>query len=150
MKTSMKVLSYIALFVIVSFIIITHKTKKTNYKPHKPIQSNELQESINRGNDIYSDFCISCHLPNGKGAKHTYPPLADSDYLKNNRDASIKGIKYGLKGEIIVNGDIYNNYMAPMGLGDDEIADVMNYINHSWGNKNGKIVTEKEVGKIKK
>jgi mono/diheme cytochrome c family protein len=150
MKTSMKVLSYITLFVIVSFIIITHKTKKTNYKSHKPIQSNELQESINRGNDIYSDFCISCHLPNGKGAKHSYPPLADSDYLKNNRDASIKGIKYGLKGEIIVNGDIYNNYMPPMGLGDDEIADVMNYINHSWGNKNGKIVTEKEVGKIKK
>jgi mono/diheme cytochrome c family protein len=93
---------------------------------------------------------MSCHLPNGKGVKHIYPPLADSDYLKNNRDASIKGIKYGLKGEIIVNGDTYNNYMAPMGLGDDEIADVMNYINHSWGNKNGKIVTEKEVGKIKK
>ena len=40
--------------------------------------------------------------------------------------------------------------MPPMGLGDDEIADVMNYINHSWENKNGDIVTEEEVSKIKK
>jgi cytochrome c553 len=110
---SMKGLRYIVLLVIVSFIIITNKTKK-KYKPHKPIQSNELQESINRGNDIFAGFCLSCHLLNGKGVKHTYPRLADSDYLKNNRDASIKGIKYGLKGEIIVNGDTYNNYMRQL------------------------------------
>ena len=146
----MKVLNYIVPFVIVSFIIVNNKTEKTNYKSYKPIQSKELQESIKRGNDIYSDFCMSCHLPNGKGIKKTYPPLADSGYLKNNRDASIKGLKYGLKGEIIVNGNKYNNYMAPMGLGNDEIADVMNYINHSWGNKNGEIVTEIEVREIKK
>ncbi len=146
----MKVIIYIVSFVIVSFIKATNITEKTNYKPHKPTQSKELQESIKRGNDIYSDFCVSCHLPNGKGIKNTYPPLADSDYLKNNRDASIKGLKYGLKGEIIVNGNKYNSYMPTMGLDDNEIADVMNYINHSWGNKNGKIVTEEEVSKSKK
>jgi len=148
----MKVLIYIVLFLIVSvsFIKVTNKTEKTNYKPHKPIQSKELQESIKRGNNIYSDFCMSCHLPNGKGIKNTYPPLADSDYLINNRGASIKGLKYGLKGEIIVNGNKYNSYMPTMGLDDNEIADVMNYINHSWGNKNGKIVTEEEVRISKK
>jgi len=146
----MKVLSCIIPFVIVSFVLVNNKTEKRNYEARKPIQGKELQESITRGNDIYSDFCMSCHLPNGKGVKNTYPPLANSDYLKNNRDASIKGLKYGLKGEIIVNGNKYNNYMAPMGLGNDEIADVMNYINHSWGNEYGKIVIEKEVREIKK
>jgi len=146
----MKVLSCIIPFVIVSFVLVNNKIEKTNYEARKPIQGKELQESITRGNDIYSDFCMSCHLPNGKGVKNTYPPLANSDYLKNNRDASIKGLKYGLKGEIIVNGNKYNNYMAPMGLGNDEIADVMNYINHSWGNEYGKIVIEKEVREIKK
>ena len=149
MNTYMKVLSYIVSFLIVYFIIITFKSKKTDYIPHNPIKSKELQENITRGNDIYSDFCVSCHLPNGKGVKHTYPPLADSNYLKDNRDASIKGLKYGLKGEIIVNGEKYNSYMPAMGLSDDEIADVMNYINHSWGNAYGNIVTEKEVLTIK-
>jgi len=75
---------------------------------------------------------------------------ADSNYLKNNRNASIKGLKYGLKGEIIVNGTNYNNYIPTMGLSDNEIADVMNFINDSWENKNEKIVTKEEVSDSKK
>ena len=35
-------------------------------------------------------------------------------------------------------------------LSDDEIADVMNYISNSWGNKNSKMVTKADVTKIKK
>lgn len=110
----------------------------------------KLQESITRGQEVYTDFCINCHMADGAGVEKTFPPLAASDYLKDKREASIKGIKYGQKGEIIVNGVTYNGYMAPMGLDDAEIADVMNYINNSWGNTNNKIVTEEEVAAIKK
>ncbi|GAA3575245.1 cytochrome c [Snuella lapsa] len=109
-----------------------------------------LKESIERGKDIYTEFCVTCHLPSGEGVENVYPPLAKSDYLTKNRSASIKGLKYGLKGEIVVNGKTYNGFMAPLGLYDDEIADVMNYINNSWGNKNDSIVTKEEVLKIKK
>lgn len=113
-------------------------------------QQDELQESITRGQDIYTDFCINCHMASGEGVENTFPPLAKSDYLKNNREASIRGIKYGQNGEITVNGIVYNGNMASMGLDDEEIADVMNFINHSWGNSNGKIVTKEEVAAIKK
>jgi mono/diheme cytochrome c family protein len=37
-----------------------------------------------------------------------------------------------------------------LGLSDDEVADVMNYITNSWGNTYEKMVTEEEVSKIKK
>lgn len=40
--------------------------------------------------------------------------------------------------------------MASQGLSDEEVADVMNYILNSWGNKGGKIVTVEEVTKIKR
>ena len=113
-------------------------------------QTDPLQESIKRGKEIYTDFCITCHLPNGEGVEKVYPPLAKSDYLTNHRKESIKGIKYGQQGEIIVNGKTYNGVMAPLGLGDDEVADVMNYILNSWGNSCDKMVTEEEVSKIKK
>lgn len=113
-------------------------------------QSTTLKASMQRGAEIYADFCVSCHLPNGKGVERIYPPLANSDYLKKNREASIKAIKYGLQGSITVNGKKYNNVMTPLGLSDDEIADVMNYITNSWGNKNDKIVTKAEVTKVKK
>ncbi|MDO7171763.1 c-type cytochrome [Mariniflexile sp. AS56] len=113
-------------------------------------QTDALKESMERGHEIYTDFCMSCHLPNGKGVEKVYPPLANSDYLIKNREASIKGLKYGMQGEITVNGKKYNSVMAPLGLSDDEVADVMNYISNSWGNKNNKLVTEAEVSKIKK
>lgn len=118
---------------------------KENYE-----QTDLLKESIKRGSDIYTDFCINCHLPDGEGVENVYPPLAKSDYLMNNRLKSIRGIKYGQDGEIVVNGKTYNGYMAPLGLSDAEVADVMNYITNSWGNKNDKIVTEEEVSNIKK
>ena len=66
------------------------------------------------------------------------------------REESIRVIKYGQEGEIVVNGKTYNSNMAALGLSDDEVADVMNYITNSWGNKNNKIVTEAEVSSIKK
>jgi mono/diheme cytochrome c family protein len=109
-----------------------------------------LKESIKRGSEIYSDFCLSCHLPAGEGVAGVFPPLAKSDYLMQKRKESIEAIKYGLKGEIIVNGKEYKGNMAALGLADDEVADVMNYITNNWGNENDKMVTEEEVSKIKK
>ena len=108
-------------------------------------QDKELEESISRGADIYSDFCINCHMANGGGVEKTFPPLAKSDFLLNKREESIRGVKYGQQGYILVNGVTYNNIMPPMGLEDEEIADVMNYILNSWGNKSDSIVTPEEV-----
>ncbi|WP_262490530.1 hypothetical protein [Leeuwenhoekiella marinoflava] len=40
--------------------------------------------------------------------------------------------------------------MTPLGLYDDEVADVMNYILNSWGNTSSKRITEKKVALIEK
>lgn len=109
-----------------------------------------LVESMERGAEIYSDFCIRCHRRKGQGMGKSFPPLAGSDYLMNNRLESIRSVKFGQQGEIIVNGKTYNNVMAPMGLEDDEVADVMNYIMNSWGNIQDSIVTVEEVAAVKK
>ena len=114
------------------------------------LQDTALEESMQRGSEIYADFCITCHMPQGEGVAFTFPPLAQSDYLLQNREASIRGIKYGNDGEMIVNGVTYNNTMAPMGLEDEEVADVMNYILNSWGNSSNEIVTIEEVEAIDK
>ncbi len=128
----------IALFITATIIHAQENTK----------EELKFTESTKRGAIVYEDFCVTCHLPNGKGEEKVVPPLAKSDYLMNNRFASIKGIKFGQKGEIMVNEVVYNNVMAPMGLTDEEIADVMNYITNSWGNTNKKMITVEEVSKI--
>lgn len=108
-----------------------------------------LQESIARGKELYAESCITCHLANGEGVKGTFPPLAKADFLLKYPEKSIHAIKFGLKGPIKVNGAPYNSAMPPSGFADDEIADVMNYIRNSFGNKNTPLVTEKMVAAIK-
>ena len=113
-------------------------------------QKDSLKISIENGRLLYDDFCVRCHLPNGKGEIGIIPPLADSDFLYKHMEESIKALKFGgIDGEIIVNGVKYNSRMEKMGLYDDEIADVMNYILNSWGNKSDKIITEEYVKKLK-
>ncbi|HET8804693.1 MAG TPA: cytochrome c [Aequorivita sp.] len=100
------------------------------------------------GKTVYANFCMQCHLANGQGVPNIYPPLAGSDWLTERRTESIHAVKYGLNGEIKVNGKTYDNVMLPMGLTDQEIADVMNYVMTSWGNTQEKPVTEEEVAAI--
>lgn len=138
------------LIIICFLVFLSLFILKSNINTTYIAKADPLSESIKRGSEIYTDFCMSCHLANGEGVENIYPPLAKSDYLIKNREASILGIKYGQEGEITVNGKIYNGLMTPLGLSDDEVADVMNYISNSWGNKNDKIVTEEEVSNIKK
>jgi mono/diheme cytochrome c family protein len=87
-------------------------------------------------------------MANGEGVPKAFPPLAKSDYLKDKQTESIKGIKNGMSGEIVVNGVSYNGVMAGMGLSDQEVADVMNYINNAWGNDYGEFYTAQKVTKI--
>ncbi|WP_156133251.1 c-type cytochrome [Lacinutrix sp. Hel_I_90] len=107
-------------------------------------------QEFSKGKQVYDDFCIQCHLPNGEGVPNTFPPLAQSDYLKTKREASISALKYGLSGEIVVNGKTYNGNMTAQGLTDEEIANVMNYITNSWGNKNTRLITAEEVSKVER
>ena len=109
-----------------------------------------FKESISDGKLIYEDFCVQCHLNNGQGIEKIYPPLNNSDYLLENIDKSIYSIKYGLKGEITVNGIKYDGVMISQGLEDTEIADVMNYITNSWDNNLNIQITKKRVSELKK
>jgi mono/diheme cytochrome c family protein len=116
----------------------------------KEIKQTPLEKSMARGAVVYTNFCSQCHRPNGKGVAKNFPPLAGSNWLTNKRIESIKSVKYGLKGEITVNGVPYNGVMSPLGLSDEEVADVLNYSMNSWGNSQKKMVTVKEVKTVKK
>lgn len=110
-----------------------------------------LKESMARGAVVYTDYCIQCHLGKGEGIPGTFPPLATSDWLtKDNITSAIRVVKYGQTGEITVNGEAYNGVMAELGLYDDEVADVMNYILNSWGNSHDQMITEAQVKEVTK
>ncbi|WP_370000217.1 cytochrome c [Winogradskyella sp.] len=123
------------------------KTTKVDYPEKTTLaqKDSKLTASMERGKSVYNDMCITCHLADGKGVPKAFPPLASADYLRDNQDKSIIGIKNGMSGEMVVNGITYNSVMAPLGLSNEEVADVMNYINNSWGNDYGKFLTTEDV-----
>lgn len=136
-------------------ISIWSQANETNHSNEMVIVSStviqdDLKQSIARGKLLYNETCITCHLGNGEGVKGTFPPLAKADYLLKQPDKAIAAVKYGLKGKITVNGVVYNMAMANPGLDDQEVADVMNYIFNTWGNKSPiGTVTAKKVESIK-
>lgn len=130
--------------------VIVTATNVNDSQDYVEYQKKTLEESIEEGQWIYEDFCSRCHLPSGAGVSGVYPPLNNSDWLKNRIDESIASVKYGLQGEIEVNGETYNNVMTSMGLSDEEVADVMNYVMNSWENTQNEMITAEKVKSIEK
>lgn len=107
-----------------------------------------LEDRLKSGKAIYLRRCATCHQSEGQGLFTIYPPLANSDWLKRDvKTQAISSIKNGKKGKITVNGKDFNGVMPAMALSDQQIADVLTYVYHSWGNNNT-IVTENEVSKV--
>lgn len=107
--------------------------------------------TMEKGAKVYNEYCKTCHQATGAGIPKVYPPLAKSDYLKNtSKDKIIESVTLGLKGEITVNGQKYNNVMVPLPAkySDADAAAVITYVYNSWGNT-GPTVTEAEVKKAR-
>ena len=131
----------IAICVILSGIAFTSST----------LPDQEIKESIKRGKEVYTLYCQNCHMEDGNGMPGVNPPLAKADYLKKPAKTLINVILKGQSGEVVVNGKKYNVPMpAQEYLTDMQIADVLNYIKNSWGNKIPGAVTPAMVKALRK
>jgi nitrite reductase (NO-forming) len=107
-------------------------------------------DSMKRGQAVYSRTCIACHQPTGMGIPPVFPPLAGSEWIAKSSSIAVRNITNGMQGPVTVKGMTYNSMMPPVaGLTDKDIADVVTYVNNSFGNT-GATVTEAEVTAIKK
>ncbi|MDB6024362.1 MAG: aniA [Verrucomicrobiales bacterium] len=106
---------------------------------------------IEKGKAVYMQTCFVCHQPEGQGLVGQIPPLAKSDFLaKIDNEEKIRGVLAGRTGEVVVNGKTYNGVMIPMNyLSDEEIANVLTYVNNSWGNS-GEPVKIQDVTRVRK
>jgi len=96
-----------------------------------------------QGKILYNNYCANCHMEDGSGLAGLIPPLAQADYLKENQLYTACIIRYGMEGEIQVNGKTYNQAMDGIGeLSEFEITNIINYISHAWGNEYGVVKLE--------
>jgi len=110
------------------------------------IRNTKYQQYFAQGQVLYEKNCSNCHQKNGKGLGLLYPPLAASDYFEKNFNACLCVIKYGAKGELVVNGKSFNKPMPGVpSLTELEISEIATYINNSWGRQNGMV----EIDQVK-
>ncbi len=103
----------------------------------------KLQVYISEGQRLYEQKCANCHQRDGTGLRKLIPPLAEADYLVKYKDNLACIVKYGLTGEIDVNGQKYNLSMpANEGLSDRHIAQILTYINHKWAGSQTRVKDE--------
>lgn len=108
-------------------------------------QKYDLPKSIERGKEVYASYCTNCHMVDGAGTD-VFPPVAKTDYLKKPVKTLINIILQGQSGEITVNKKKYDALMpAQAYLEDEQIADVLNYIRNSLGNKIPVAITPDQV-----
>jgi mono/diheme cytochrome c family protein len=100
----------------------------------------KFRQYMVEGERLYIQHCSNCHQRDGKGLRRVYPPLAGSDYLQNNLSSVICSMKYGLQGEINVQGVKYNQAMPGVpSLTELELAEIATYIYNSWGGQHERI-----------
>jgi len=95
-----------------------------------------LEQQVKAGEALFAGTCSVCHQANGQGLEGVFPPLAGSDLLAKDPHRAVRIVLNGLSGSVTVNGKTFNSVMPPMSqLNDDELANILTYVSHSWGNK---------------
>ena len=91
---------------------------------------------MERGKKVYTQYCSPCHQADGSGVPGLNPPLEKTTHVLGNKSALIKIILKGMDTHEEINGETYNNIMAPHNhLTDQQISDVLTYVRNSFGNK---------------
>lgn len=97
-------------------------------------------EKYGAGKALYAKHCASCHMEDGSGLRGVIPPLAMADYVNEHAADMACLIRYGMEGEIVVNGRTYNSPMyGHADIKDVEIRNIINYIKNAWGNEGEEI-----------
>jgi cytochrome c551 len=106
------------------------------------ISDPEVMKFAIAGKTLFENYCGNCHQADGKGLGKLIPPLRDSDYFKESVHRTVWIIRHGQQGEIIVNGEKYNQAMpANPNLKPLEIAQIATYVYNIWGMNEGVITS---------
>jgi mono/diheme cytochrome c family protein len=116
----------------------------------------DLAASIERGKVVYMQTCIACHQPTGLGIPGAFPPLAGTEYTQGDARRMIAMTLKGVNPPLKVKEMTYVVPMPPLPtqfpmLADDhKLADVINYVRNSFGNKDEKGVTPEMIDDVRK
>ena len=125
-------------------------------KPAAPATGSfDLAASLQRGATLYPTSCGTCHMPNGMGLPPVNPPLVGSELVTGDARRTIAIPLKGINGPLKVGATVFPGPMVPPALmfpavinDDAKLADVLNYVRNTWGNK-ADAITPEQVKKVR-
>ncbi len=100
------------------------------------------------GKHLYDIHCAACHKPDGLGLAEVFPPLAGSEWIKND-SVMVRLLVKGMSDSITVKGLRYKGEMPAFDfLTNQQMADIITYVRQSFTNKEISIYF-KQVEKIR-
>jgi mono/diheme cytochrome c family protein len=130
--------------------IVDNKTQTFVYDEavHHALQEGDTSKP---GSLLYLDNCAACHRPDGLGYERVFPQLAGNPVVMAPEAISLATIV--LEGALTpkTSGTPAQFAMPSFAwrLNDREVADVVNFIRSSWGNRSAPITAE-EVAKLRR
>jgi len=104
---------------------------------------------MDKGKEVYTQYCLTCHQPDGEGVPNLNPPLIKTSITVGDKKQLVTWVLSGTTDKKEIDGQFYSNNMPPQDyLKDEEIAAVLSYIRNSFGNK-ASSVTAAEVKKVR-
>lgn len=105
--------------------------------------------AMDKGKELYTQYCLTCHQPDGEGVPNLNPPLIKTSYTIGDKTKLITWVLSGTTDKKEIDGQFYSNNMPPQNyLKDEEISAVLTYIRNSFGNK-ASAVSAAEVKKVR-
>ena len=102
-----------------------------------------LEASFERGREVYSVFCSTCHGRSGEGLESTAPPLLRSQWVLQDPARLTRLVLDGIEGPIDVDGTTYTSPdvidhmpgVRDLDYTNRQIADVLTFARNAWGNQ---------------
>ncbi|MFT5642755.1 MAG: mono/diheme cytochrome c family protein [Janthinobacterium sp.] len=102
-----------------------------------PFAARAFEAQLKLGAKLYETHCMDCHQANGSGRQPAYPALAGNRAVM--MEQAVNPIRSVLHGGFApsTKGNARPYGMPPYGplLSDDEVAAVVSYVRHAWGNE---------------
>jgi mono/diheme cytochrome c family protein len=90
----------------------------------------------------YRKNCISCHLPQGQGIAGVQPPLAQTPVPIGDPQALLGWVMFGQRPAALPAGQYSGQMPQFQYLSDQELADLLTYVRHSFGNQASEITVD--------
>lgn len=95
------------------------------------------EQLMAEGKEVYDRTCASCHMANGQGVPPAFPSLVGSPAVTGDRDEHLRIVVDGVPGTAM------QSFKSQ--LNAREIAAVVHYERHAWGNNAGDVTQPVDV-----